>query len=113
MKRLFVGAVGVLVMAFLVGVSAQDAAKFTNKEVMQKAQKGGLWKKVASGKASDDDKKLLVEMYTALQANGPKKGDADSWKKRTEAMVAAAKSADGKALTATAGDCMGCHKAHK
>jgi hypothetical protein len=111
MKQMFAGAVAVLAMVFLVSAEAQDS-KFTNKEVMQKAMKGGLCGKVASGKASDDEKKLLVELFTSLHANKPKKGEADSWKAKTEALLTAAKSGDGKALKAAA-DCKGCHSVHK
>src|SRR5262245_29067267 len=105
-------------LAVLVGVNdAQEKAKFTIKEVMAKAMnapKGekSLCAKVASGEATAAEKEQLVELFTALHANMPKKGEADSWKQRTEALLAAAKSGDGKALKAAA-DCAGCHKLHK
>jgi hypothetical protein len=97
---------------------AQEKPKFTIKEVMKEAHKEGLYKKVAGGKASDDEKKHLVELYKALAQNTPPKGDADDWKTKTSTMVAAAtKAAKGdedaaKSLLKIV-NCGACHKAHK
>src|SRR5271168_3626432 len=60
------------------------------KAVMKEAMKGGLCKKVASGKASDDEKKHLVELFESLAKTTPPRGDADDWKTRTTALVEAA-----------------------
>lgn len=113
MKYLFTGVLALFGMVLVVNMNdAQDKAKFTISEVMKKAMKGGLCGKVASGKASDEEKMQLVELFTALAANPCPKGDAKSWKSKTDALVSAAKSADGKALKAAA-NCGACHKAHK
>ena len=85
-------------LAFVVCVGAPKAAddkdaKYTIKEVMKKAHKDGLLKKVASGKADEDERKELVVLYVALSQNKPPKGDADDWKEKTGAMVKAAKAA--------------------
>jgi hypothetical protein len=112
MKYLLASTIGILAMVVLVTAEAAEDGKYTNKEVMQKAMKGGLLNKVKSGKASDDEKKLLVDLFTALHENTPKKGNADNWKKMTDALVAAAKSGDAKALNAAA-QCMVCHKEFK
>jgi hypothetical protein len=112
MKQMFVGAVAILSVAFLLNADAQEKPKYSVKEVMQKAMKSGLCKKVASGKGSDAEKQELVELFTSLHQNKPKKGDSDNWKKMTDALLAAAKSGDGKAL-ATAANCAACHKEHK
>jgi len=111
MKHLFVGAVAILSLVFLLNAQAQDS-KYTTKEVMQKAMKGGLMKKVASGKASDDEKKQLVALFESLHANQPKKGSQDNWKKITESLLSAAKAGDGKAMVATA-NCQACHSEFK
>jgi len=111
MKHLFVGVVALLSLAFLLNANAQES-KYTNKEVMQKAMKGGLLNKVAGGNASDAEKQQLVDLFTSLHQNKPKKGDAENWKKMTDALVAAAKSGDGKALK-TAANCKACHSEHK
>jgi surface antigen len=101
-----------------VGAAEDKKPKYTIKEVMAKAMKGGLCKKCASGKASDDEKKELVELFTALSENSPPKGEKESWKKKTKALVDAAKSlADGgtgagKKLGGAA-NCKACHSSHK
>lgn len=98
---------------------ADDKAKFTVAEVMKKAHGGSkLANKVADGKASKEDRELLLDLYKALAANKPTKGDAKSWKEKTEALVAAAESAvkgdadAGEKLT-KAKDCKSCHMVHK
>lgn len=96
----------------------KDAPKFKIKEVMAKCMKGGLCKKVADGDASADEKKQLVEMFTALAANKPPKGEAESWKALTSALVKAAKECaedkdGGPAALKKAADCGACHKVHK
>ena len=98
---------------------AQDKPKYTIKEVMKTAHKGGLTKKVAKGEASAEEKKQLVELYEALAANHPPMGDEASWKEKTAELVVAAKeAAEGKdgasdKLNAIFMKCAGCHMAHK
>ncbi|MCI0681586.1 MAG: hypothetical protein L0Y71_05750 [Gemmataceae bacterium] len=106
-------------MALLLGENnAGEKAKHTIPEVMAKAMKGGLCKKVATGKASDDEKKELVELFTSLTKNKPPMGDEKAWKKRTTALLEAAKKAAAgdaagpKALGKLA-NCAACHKEHK
>jgi hypothetical protein len=98
---------------------ADDKAKFTVAEVMKKAHGGSkLANKVADGKASKEDKEMLLDLYKALAAGKPSKGDAKSWKEKTEALVTAAESAvkgdadAGEKLT-KAKDCKSCHMVHK
>jgi hypothetical protein len=121
MRKLLVAGVMIAVgwVAFsLVTNAADEKPKHTIKEVMKSAHKGGLMKKVADGKASEAEKKQLVEFYTALAANKPPKGDEASWKEKTSALLAAAKDAEaGKdgagAALMKAANCMACHSAHK
>lgn len=92
--------------------------KYTIKEVMKKALKGPLLKKVASGEASDAEKKELHEMMVALSKNEPKKGEAESWKELTTALVKASTAAvegNGKAgaMLKKAANCKACHTPHK
>ena len=91
---------------------AKDKDPVSIKVVMQKAMKGGLCGKVASGKASEDEKKQLIALFTDLAANKCPKGDEKDWKERTSALLAAAKADDAKALKKAA-DCKGCHSEHK
>jgi hypothetical protein len=97
-----------------------DKPKYTIEEIMGKAHEGknSLFKKVVSGKADADQKKELLSLYEELAKNKPEKGSQDDWKKRTTAMVGAAKEvvADkpdaGKKL-AKAVNCKGCHDLHR
>jgi mono/diheme cytochrome c family protein len=73
---------------------------------------------VADGKATDEEKAKLVECFEALPANKPPKGEEESWKEKTAALIAAAKDcAAGKegagAALGKAANCAGCHGAHK
>jgi len=107
-------ALEVLGMTLAVQVSSQAQGKkdVSIAEVMKVCMKGGLCAKVASGKASDDEKKQLIALFTSLHAATPPKGDAASWKAKTEALLEASRKGDGAALKAAA-NCAGCHKAHK
>jgi hypothetical protein len=112
-------AVGVIV-AGTDSSSAQDKdkPKFTISEVMQQAHKGGVLKAVQSGSASDEQKKQLVEYYTALTQNAPPAGDKDAWKKQTTAMKEAAEKAakgdeKGVAELKKIVNCGNCHKMFK
>jgi hypothetical protein len=68
-----------------------EEPKYKIKEVMKKAMAGGLCKKCATGKGSDEEKKQLVEMFVALCANTPPKGEKDDWVKITKQLADAAK----------------------
>lgn len=101
--------------------AAEDAKpKYSIEEVMEKAHQGkpSLFKQVVSGKADADKKKMLLEYYEALSQNKPEKGELADWKKRTGALVKAAKDvvADKEGATkelAKAANCKGCHQLHK
>ncbi len=120
MKYLFAGAFATLSLAILLGDNdaGEKKAKYTIPEVMARAHKEGLMKKVADGKASDEEKEELVGHYVALNNNDPPKGEKKDWKKRTSALVDAAKKAAkgdeaaAKTLPKLA-NCGACHKAHK
>ena len=96
-------------------------AKYTISQVMKKAHsgKGALLNKVTSGKASDAEGKELLTMYEALAKNKPPQGDAESWKKKTNALVEGAKlyvdgkKDDAKAKLNAAKNCKDCHQVHK
>ncbi len=95
-----------------------NAPKFTRAEIMQKAMKGGLAKKASEGKANKDELKLLLEYVTALQKHKAPKGDAGSWKAKTDVLVAAVTLLNkgdkkGEKALALGMDCKACHQAHK
>lgn len=121
--RKFAGlVVGVLVAisgsAFVLG--EDDKPKYTIKEVMQEAHKGGLLKKVLGSDPSQADRDKLVEFYTALAASKPPKGDEKEWKEKTSTLVTAAKALakdakDKKAVDTLkkATNCKACHEGFK
>jgi len=100
---------------------AKDKAKYTIKEVMQKAHSGGkksLLFRIAGGMADKQDAEKLLELYSALSMNTPPKGDETAWKERTDVMVAAAKDVvagkDGAgAKLQESANCSACHKVFK
>jgi hypothetical protein len=117
MRFLAAAVMATLSMAILMGGTNVAGEKIEIKDVMKTAMKGGLCKKVASGKASDDEKKELVKLFTALAAAKPPKGDEASWKAKTKALLSGAKdAAAGKDVSKTlpaAANCAACHKEHK
>ena len=120
MRKLTTTAVALLVTVVLVGGLAVAGAddKDTIKKVMKAAMKGGLNKKVASGKATQPQKEELLSLYEDLAKATPPKGDPASWKDKTGALVVAAKGAvDGKANAGAAlgkaANCKACHDMHK
>ncbi len=123
MKRwqLMMGVTAAIAMGSMAALHAEDddaKAKHSVKEIMAKCMKSGLCKKVADGKASAEETANLVAMLSELPKNEAPKGDADSWKKKTAAVAAAAKAvAEGKdgaaAALAKAANCAACHKEHK
>jgi hypothetical protein len=115
----------VLTLGLAAGLGMYHAAdeekpKFTIEEIMEKAHKGksSLLKQVATGKANEEQKKQLVEYYEELAKNKPEKGTAADWKKRTTALVKAAKEIAGgndsaRSQLGKAANCKSCHDAHK
>jgi len=63
--------------------------KITVKDVMKKAHRSGLLRKVTSGKASKEEKAELFRLYVALSQNKPKKGPLVDWYKRSSLLLAA------------------------
>jgi hypothetical protein len=74
--------------------------------------------KVIDGKATDAEKKELLELYTKLSKADPPKGTAEAWKERTDELVASLKAVykgEEKAIERfeRARDCKSCHTAHR
>lgn len=111
-------AFGLAALGLSTRAEEKEKPKITTKAVMKTCMKEGLCKKVADGKASDDEKKTLVTNFEAMAGNKPPKGSADGWKEKTSTLLEAAKAAAagkegaGAKLTAAA-NCMACHKDHK
>ena len=131
MPKLFRVSITVLAVAITVSAFAfaQDdndkdekkKPKHTVKEVMGKTMspKGDkLTKKVTGGKATDEEKMELLDMFISLTENDPPKGDEASWKNFTNsATIAAAMVVVGREGATdqlkTATNCKKCHDAHK
>lgn len=95
-----------------------DAPKYTIKKVMTDGMKAGLHKKVISGDATDEEKKVLMEMAKSLKMYEPKKGTVESWNKHVDALIKASTAAvegeDGAGdMLKAATNCKACHDAHK
>ena len=99
---------------------AADKPKYDNKEIMKQAHKGdvSIFNKVQKGTSTAADHAKLLELYKALAANKPPKGDQKSWDAKTGALVKAAEALNkgtpnAKAQLKTAANCKACHTAHK
>jgi hypothetical protein len=111
----------------LVGVSGAEEKKeerkpATIKEIMKKAHAGEkddkMCAKFAAGKLSEAEVKDILALYEDLGKNKPPKGDEEAWKKKTAALLAAAKDLaakkDGGAdAFKKAVNCMACHTDHR
>jgi hypothetical protein len=100
--------------------AAADKPKYDSKEVMKQAHKGdvSIFNKVQKGTSTAADHAKLLELYKALAANKPPKGDQKSWDEKTGALVKAAEALqkgtpNAKAQLKTAANCKACHTAHK
>jgi hypothetical protein len=112
------GCLFALGIAWMAQAAEEEKPKHTIKDVMKVAHKEKLLDKIATGKGSKEEAKQLLELYQALGANKPPKGDAEGWKAKTVAIVGAAqdvvndKPGAGAALK-KAVNCAQCHKEHK
>ncbi len=91
--------------------------KYSIDEVMKKLHKpknDNVFSRVVAGKGTPEERKMVVEYYSALVDAKPEKGDVKDWQKVTTGIIAAAKAAEGgdaKALASlkTAVNCKSCH----
>jgi hypothetical protein len=88
------------------------------KKAMRDGQKSKLIDKVLGGKASEEEKKTLLDLYKEMAKEDAPKGDQADWKKKVEALVSAAQrvvSGDKEAIAKlkAASDCKACHSLHK
>ena len=106
------------VAAVLAADSDSGKPKYTIKEVMKRAHKDGLLKRLAIGQGTKAEARELLELYEALGRSEPPMGEPESWKQTTETLIAAArdrvegKPDAGKRLQKAA-NCAECHKMHK
>ncbi len=87
-------------------------------EIMEKAMKGGLAKKVASGQADDKEKLEFLDMMIDMVSHDPPKGDAIQWKMMAgtvmmdAAKVVVGREGAGEALSKSM-NCKACHDMFK
>jgi len=109
MKRIMFTLMVVCFGMAMVQSSNADDKKITHEqieEVMKKGFKAKLHEDLAA------NKDVLVKYAAWLAAYNPPKGDAQSWKKKTDAFTAAIKANDQAALK-KASNCKACHNVHK
>ena len=82
------GRIGVLMLMVIGLVTVQPAGAApkapaepanTIKDVMKKAHKDGLLKKVTDNQATDEEKKQLLDLYIDMLEGTPKKGEKGDW----------------------------------
>lgn len=119
LRALIAGGICVFSLVLVADSSLQggDKKEVTIKDVMRiahSAKKGmpTLLEKVRDGEATKEEKAKLIELYTAMSKATPPKGDADSWKTRTTALLEAVKTENVKGIM-KASACTGCHTEHK
>jgi hypothetical protein len=110
--------------AFRAGDNDAEKPKYSIKQVMSQAHRKAdknsptLADKVISGKADKDEQAKLLELYTALAANKPPKGEVEAWKDKATAITGAIQEViDGKeggdVDLRKAINCKGCHSSHR
>ena len=123
MKKLLCVVAVALAIVVAGHVTAKNLAPKEIGEIMKEAHGGGaksLRAKVIAGKGDEADAKKLLALYEDLAKNDPPKGEKADWKKKTDAILAAAKKVAAKPDDAvatkalgTATNCAACHKEHK
>src|SRR5262245_1688293 len=94
MKKLLCGAVVALGVLLAGQVGARNAAPKKISEIMEEAHtpdEDSLRAMVLAGKAKAEGAKKLLALYQDLGKNNPPMGSKEAWKKRTDAIVAAAR----------------------
>src|SRR5712671_3997173 len=101
-NRLTVAAIALAAFA-AAGLTVYAADAKSIGDVMKEAHDGGpmnpknLRSKVISGKATKEEKEMLLSLYEDLAKGKPELGTAEAWKKKTDAIVKLAKEVvDGK-----------------
>jgi hypothetical protein len=129
-KNVKVFGLAVVALGLLVGGAYRaadkdtDKPKYSIKQVMSQAHRKPdknsptLSDKVLNGTADKDEQAKLLELYTALAANKPPKGEAEAWKDKATGITTAIQSViDGKEGADVdlrkALNCKACHTSHR
>jgi hypothetical protein len=103
-----------------------DAKELTINQIMKRAHltpqnratRNNLDNKVLDNKATADEKKELLDLYSALRKQEPPQGKSEDWGKRVDELVASLKAVYAGEKGAPerfikARDCKSCHAAHR
>ena len=96
----------------------KEKKELTLKGIMKTAFKGDLVKAVGTGKATDEQKEKMLTFAKAMTKLKPPRGEEESWKEKTKALVEATQACvdakdDAASLFKTAANCAACHRSHK
>lgn len=102
---------------FVFAADEGSGPKYTIKEIMEKGHKDGLLKTVLENGRHRDAMELM-DLYASLAEQDPPKGDAESWKQKSDALMIAVarvsvKRKDGIEMLKEASNCKACHSVHK
>ncbi|MFZ4766256.1 MAG: hypothetical protein ACOYMN_15000, partial [Roseimicrobium sp.] len=118
MKLTSIHATALAAIGLLFTATSASAADID--EVMKTTMKGdaSLYKKVATGKGSDEDAAKLLAHLKDLSGKKPPKGEQAAYDEKVTKLLAAAEGVVAKNPGAlqqlqTAGNCKACHSAHK
>ncbi|MCC6354042.1 MAG: hypothetical protein IT577_09165 [Verrucomicrobiae bacterium] len=107
--------------AIVTGICHGAEPKYDFEEIMTKGHKGkeSLLAKVLAKAASPEEVAKLVEYHEALAQQAPPKGDAESWKQKTGALLQASRAAkenasdENLAKLKETSNCKACHSIHQ
>lgn len=113
-------ATAVLGVSLSVSADHHEEGKLDLHAIMKDGHKGrtSLAAKAKKGEATQDELKILIGMYLAMEKLEPHKGDAASWKEKTTKLTAAAINVFAKTegsldAYSKAVNCKACHDVHK
>lgn len=103
------------------GICLAAEPKYDFEEIMFKGHKGdaSLLAKTLRKEATPEEVAKLIEYHEALAAHAAPKGDAESWKQKTEALLKASRAAketasdENLARLKEAASCKACHSVHQ
>lgn len=103
------------------GICLAAEPKYDFEEIMYKGHKGdaSLLAKTLRKETTPEEVAKLIEYYEALATHAAPRGDAGSWKQKTEALLKASRAAkesasdESLAKLKEAANCKACHSVHQ
>ena len=111
----------ITLVSLAAGICFAAKPKYDFEEIMYKGHKGdaSLLAKMLRKEVTPEESSKLVEYHEALAAHAAPKGDAESWKQKTEALLKASRAAkdsasdENLAKLKEASNCKACHSVHQ